>query len=437
MNAVKNSMTNVYLWLAALVLCAPASVAAQGTSYARQVKPFLARYCLECHNASTTKGDLDLETFKGMMLGGKSGAVLVPRKPDESRLVLLPEHKDKPPMPPKKARQPRPEEVVVLRSWVAAGAKDDSAGVRVTLPDIKPRKQIPAPITALAYPPDTGLLAVGRHKEVLLVDPASGDVFSVLSALPAKVTQLAFYDDGRRLAIGQSLPGTQGTILIYGFGPCSNAVLDKTFASHTDAILSLAFSPNAKLLASTGYDRLIKLWDVASGKELRTLKDHSDAVYGLAFSPDGRLLASCGADRAVKVWDVTSGKRLYTLGESTDWVYAVAWSPDGRRLAAGGVDKSIRIWEVAPEGARLVHSVFAHEAAVTRLAYAADGKTLYSLGEDRVVKAWDPARMVERTVYAKQPEATLALAVRPDHKQLALGRYDGAALLVEEATGKV
>src|SRR5262249_41449819 len=149
----------------------------------------------------------------------------------------------------------------------------------------------------------------------------------------------------------------------------------------------LVFSPDDQLLASTGYDRLIKLWDVSSGQEVRTLKDHSDAVYGLAFSPDGKLLASCGADRAVKVWDVARGTRLYTLGEATDWVYAVAWSSDGRHLAAAGVDKSIRIWEVARAGGRIVHSVFAHEAPILRLAYAADGKTLYSLGEDRILKS--------------------------------------------------
>jgi hypothetical protein len=70
------------------------------------------------------------------------------------------------------------------------------------------------------------------------------------------------------------------------------------------------------------------------------------------------------------------------------------------------------------------------------LAYDAEGKTLYSLGEDRVVKVWDAATLIERRVYPAQPETTLALAVRPDHKQVALGRYDGVAVLVDEATGR-
>src|SRR5437660_4054805 len=120
-----------------MAVCLAVPLRAEPPSYAKQVKPFLARYCLECHNASTTKGELDLETFKGMMQGGKSGPVIVPGKPDESRLVLLPEHKDKPPMPPKSARQPRPEEVLVLRAWVAAGAMDDSTSFRITRPEIE------------------------------------------------------------------------------------------------------------------------------------------------------------------------------------------------------------------------------------------------------------------------------------------------------------
>jgi WD40 repeat protein len=410
--------------------------AQQAPSYAKQVRPFLARYCLECHSTNVAKGDLDLETFKGMVEGGKNGPVLVPGKPDASRLVLMPEKKAKPPMPPSTARQPTASEVTVLRVWVAAGAKDDSATVSVTIPDIKPRTAKPAPITSVAFSPDGKQLATGGHKEVTLIDPGSGDVVGKIADFGGKVTALAYSRDGKRLAASSSNPGTAGEVRLFSCG-LRDLKPEKVLAAHNDVILDLAFSPDGRLLATAGYDRLIKLWDVTSGKEVRTLKDHSDAVYGVAFGPDGRLLTSAAADRAVKVWDVATGKRLYTLGEATDWLYAVAWSPDGRHLAAGGVDKSIRVWEVSPEHGHMIHSVFAHEGAVTRLAYSSDGKTLYSLGEDRVIKSWNAGQMVERSVYPKQPEAVLAFAVRPDHKQLALGRYDGAVIVLDEATGKV
>jgi WD40 repeat protein len=412
--------------------------AQQPPSYAKQVKPFLAKYCLECHSADQAKGDLVLETFKDLMAGGKNGPVVVPGKPDESRFVLLPEGKAKPPMPPKKARQPQLAEVAILRAWVAAGAKDDSSSVVVAIPDIKPRVQRPAPVTALAYHPAGNLLAVGAHKDVVFIEVASGDAAGRLPHLAGKVTALAYSRDGTHLAVAAGAPATSGVVYLYALAAgLPQGGPEKTLAAHKDMLLDLTFSPDGKTLATTGYDRLIKLWDVATGKELRTLKDHSDAVYGLAFSPDSKLLASAAADRAVKVWDVATGTRLYTLGESTDWVYAVAWSPDGRHVAGAGVDKSIRIWEASATGGKIVQSVFAHEAPVTRLAYAADGKTLYSLSEDRTVKAWDAARMVEREVYGRQPEVALALAIRPDHKQFAVGRYDGAVAVVDEATGTV
>ncbi len=402
------------------------------------MRPFLARYCLECHGGKDPEGGLNLEIYKGLKEGGDHGPVLTPGKADTSRIVRMVEGKTKPSMPPKKAKQPPAAEVALLRAWIDAGAREDGAAVQVVLPDVRPKGPVAPPVTALAYHPDGKLLAAGGRQEVLFFDPVSGELKGKLGGQGARVTALAFRRDGASLAVASSTPGGPHEVRLYDFSS-AGATNGVAVNRHDDAIHDIVFSPDGKLLASAGYDRVIKLWDVtpAGRKELRALKDHSDAVYGLAFSPDGTLLASGAADRAVKVWEVASGTRLYTLGESTDWVYAVAWSPDGRLLSAAGVDRSIRVWQVSPQGGRVVHSVFAHEAPVVRLAYAADGKTLYSLAEDGAAKAWDAGRMVERTVYSTQPETPLSLAVRPDQKQIAIGRYDGALVLLDEPGGKV
>jgi WD40 repeat protein len=428
------------LLVAALILfCGQAPAGEPGPSYVRDVKPFLARYCTECHNAYRVKGGLNLETYKDLMQGGKTGPVVVVGQPDDSRLVLLPEAKEKPPMPPPKAPQPKPQEVAVLRAWVAAGASDDSSTAAAALPAISPRVRLAPPVSALAYRPDGKWLAAGSHQEVVLIETAHGEIIGRISGQTGKVTALAFSRDGTRLAVASGLAGKAGEIRMYRLPPdgLPRAQPEHVIAAHGDVIYDLAFSPDGRLLASCGYDRLIQLWETATGKGLHSLKDHSDAVYSVAFSPDGKLLASGAADRAVKVWDVATGKRILTLGEATDWVYAVAWSHQGRHLAAGGVDKSIRVWEVSPEGGKLVHAVFAHEAPITRLVYSADDGSLYSLSEDRTAKAWDTSRMVERRVYPRQPALPLALALRPDQKQLALGRFDGGLALFDEVTGKV
>jgi hypothetical protein len=400
-------------------------------SYARDVRPVLAKYCYECHNQKTLKGKLNLETFAGLMKGSSSGEVVVPGKADASPLVLLVEGKDTPKMPPKEARQPKAKEIAVLRTWVAAGAKDDSADFKITLPDIQPTKDAHAPITALTYRADGKVLAAAGHHKVLMVDAATYDVTGSIGMIDGKISALAF-SGGGDLAVAHGTPGSHGVVGYYGG---RSHVRD--FDGHSDTILDLAFSSDRKTLATCSYDRTVKLWDVATGKELRTLKEHSDAVYSVSFRKDGVLLASAGADRAVKVWKVSTGKLLYTLGESTDWVYAVAWSPDGKHLAAAGVDKSIRVWEANEAGGKLIQSVFAHEAPVLRLLWSADGKTLYSLGEDRAVKAWDAASMTERKVYARQPENVLNFALRPDQKQIALGRFDGILVVLDEKTGEL
>jgi WD40 repeat protein len=82
-------------------------------------------------------------------------------------------------------------------------------------------------------------------------------------------------------------------------------------------------------LASGSYDKTIKLWEVASGREVRTLSGHTWDVTSVAFSPDGRLLASGSYDNTIKLWDVASGREVRTLSGHTEGVTSVAFSPDG------------------------------------------------------------------------------------------------------------
>jgi hypothetical protein len=95
-------------------------------SYVKQIKPFLTKYCLECHNNSRARGQVNVETYEMLVKTGRKGRpALVPGDPDKSRLVLTTEGKVRP-MPPRKAKQPHADEKGLLRAWVAAGAKDDS-----------------------------------------------------------------------------------------------------------------------------------------------------------------------------------------------------------------------------------------------------------------------------------------------------------------------
>ena len=426
------------------------SLASAHPSYSKDIRPFFVKYCLECHNAKTMKGALSLETYKAMLDGSDGGAVIVPGKPNDSRLVLLIEHKDKPTMPPPKAKfQPSKDEIKLVRAWIADGAKDDGATVKIELPVIKAKAEVLAPVTALTYSEAGKYLYVARDGRYFVAffeksppeisESSIGDIqrftFAVMPA--GSITGYAAFPKFKYFGVTAiSKPGEYGVFMDYG------AMYAKIRPEkHKDGITDLILDPNGSWIASASYDTQILLYEW-NGKKSHILKEHSDAVYGLAFSPDGKLLASVSADRAMKVFDVEKGKLLYTLGHATDWLYCVAWSPDGKYLVSGGVDKSIRVYDgtrplTGLGSPTLLQSVFAHEGPVLKVVFSSDSKTLYSVGQDRIVKAWDIEKMVERKVYDQQPETVLCLALREDAGQIIVGRYDGIVQLIDMKTGKV
>jgi hypothetical protein len=116
-------------WVAALViLIGTGTASAQNAqaSYVKDVKPFLRKYCTECHGANAAKAGYKFETFADLTKAGKKGAGVVPSKPDQSVVLKVLAGQGKP-MPPKNyAQKPTAAEIAKVRAWIVAGAKDDS-----------------------------------------------------------------------------------------------------------------------------------------------------------------------------------------------------------------------------------------------------------------------------------------------------------------------
>ncbi len=406
--------------------------AAQAPTYTGDVQRVFKKYCLACHNADDRESGLSLHDFASLLRGGDSGEkLIVPGKPDESRLVLILTGKEEPAMPPEGEKQPTAEEIASIARWIEFGAKgpakDEVKSTGYDVPDVPqvlPKGPVTPAIVCVAVSPDGILIAAVRHREVVLLNPADGKVVGNLTGAEHPLNAVAFSPDGKLVAAAGGPAGIGGIVRLWKTSGESVAVLQ----GHDDSIYGLAFSPDGQLLATSSYDKLIKLWDVAAAKETATLKHHTAAVFDVAFSPDGKTLASAGDDQTVKLWDVATGERMVTLSDATGSMNAVAFHPSGKELAAGGVDKTLRVWRFNGKSARVRKSVFAHNAAILDVAYAPDGKTLYSAAEDGRIKVWDAVKLEQRQIHENLSDWPLAMAVSSDGQRLFAGLYDGNLL---------
>jgi WD40 repeat protein len=161
----------------------------------------------------------------------------------------------------------------------------------------------------------------------------------------------------------------------------------QTLEGHSDGVMSVAFSPNSRRLASASHDGTVKIWDASSGECLQTLVGHSGGVMSVAFSPNSRRLASASGDHTVKIWDASSGKCLQTLVGHSGWVMSVAFSPNSRRLASASYNGTVKIWD-ASRG-ECLQTLVGHSDGVRSVAFSPDSRRLASASDDHTVKIWD------------------------------------------------
>ncbi len=210
----------------------------------------------------------------------------------------------------------------------------------------------------------------------------------------------------------------------------------RTFSGHGYFIDKMDISPDGKYAISGSWDKTIKLWNIDTGKEIRTLYGHNGTVYAVAFSPDGKHILSGSADTTLKLWDVSTGKEIRTFSGHAGFVYCAVFSPDGKYALSGSADKTLKLWEVGT--GREIGTYKGHTAPVTCAVFTSLAGQFLSGSTDKTLKLWEISTGKVIKTFAGHTAAIGSIAISPDGKHVLSGSYypDKTFRLWDIATGK-
>jgi WD40 repeat protein len=234
------------------------------------------------------------------------------------------------------------------------------------------------------------------------------------------VLTVAFSPDGRRLASGDQ----NGKIVVWDL---SNGTALATLQHHAERILTAAFSPDGHTLATGNSDGSIRLWNVEQGSPIRELVGHHYGVMGLVFTPDGRTIVSGCADGIVKLWDASTGEeRASWRADERAGFSCLACSPDGTLLATGSLHQRVKIWDMANHEEQLT---LPEQGGVKAVSFADAGRKLMVANGQGGVTMWDRASQQPTEIYGSGLNPLLSLAATTDGRRVVAGSIEGTVNL--------
>jgi WD40 repeat protein len=360
-------------------------------------------------------------------------------------------------------------------SFVGSGAGDLVVRDLETGNEVFAARNLAGGVHAVAFSPDGHELAVGYGQTLAFHDSASGQERFHRTTGPNTIDSLAFSPDGKRIvtgaggspgyakvwdvatgtAIGDPIPGYGGNIASVSVSPDGQQVavgsagridiwkLDthesvRVLKTSDSIVYAVAFSPDGRFIAAGGLDRIVRLWDRATGVEIRQFVGHEGFVRGLAFSSDGKYLATCAEDKSIRLWSVDSDRELRAFHGHSHYVLGVAFSPDSHRIVSGSLDQTIKLWFATPSPQFTMRD---HTGWVTSVAFSPDGRQVASgagnYNSVNALKNWDPVTGEEIRSFPIGVVAIDALTYSKDGRSLATSLWGGFVLIWDVAKGNV
>lgn len=286
----------------------------------------------------------------------------------------------------------------------------------------------PVPATALAFSPEGSILASASSDHTIkLWDMPGGRLKSILAGHSEAVWGIAFSRDRRWMASVAGdwrRPDQEGEVFLWD---AKTYELVRQWNAHRGTAWTAAFSPNGLLLATGGgethaADSQIILWDVGSGRAVRSIPCPGGGVRCVAFHPDGHAVAGTTGKRA-HAWDVSTGRILTTFSGHQDAVSAVDYNTDGTRVATAGSDLTIRVWD-ASTGSEIWRTN-SHGYVTNAVTFSPDGLRIASVGGDTKLKLRDAVNGQELLSLDAYDSYVLGVAFSPDGYRIATCDHQG------------
>jgi mono/diheme cytochrome c family protein/roadblock/LC7 domain-containing protein len=412
------------------------SLCAADPSYFRDIRPILQRQCQGCHQPNLKSSDLDLTTYQGLKEGGKRGTAF-------PLLVSFLTGEMKPQMP---LGQPplAPEQIELVRSWVTAGAKDDTP---VTANDSGAKSSNLAPpvytqppvLTALAFSPDGKMLAVSGNREILVHTLDGSAPPRRLPGQSDSILSLVFSRDGSLLVAAGGAPARFGEIQ---FWDLPAAKLRRSVMLTGDTVFGISLSPDATRAAAGATDNSVRIVDAATGKELTKMGAHENWVLGTVFSMDGKRVVSVSRDRSAKLTDAATGAFQENINLLRGELAAVARHPNKDVVVIGGEDRYPYVYLMdrpknmkIADDTTLVRKLERQNGAIAALAWSPDGKRIAVGGAAPEVNVYDADTGARQAACKGHSAGIYTVAFSPDNVTLATGGFDGTVRLYDAATG--